>query len=151
QPLAGIITNAGTCLRMLAADPPNVEGARETARRTIRDGNRAADVIARLRSLFTQRETAPEPIDLNHAVREIIALSWNDMQRNRIVLRNDLADNLPPVAGDRVQLQQVIMNLLRNATDAMSTVSDRTRRLTVATELDGDNSVRLSVHDTGVG
>ena len=81
QPLSGIITNAGTCLRMLAADPPNVEGARETARRTIRDGNRAADVITRLRALFSKDTAAIEPVDLNEAVREVIALSSGDLQR----------------------------------------------------------------------
>ncbi len=74
QPLSGIITNASACLRMLAADPPNVDGARETARRTIRDGNRAADVIARLRALFSKRTTTIEPVDLNEAAREVIAL-----------------------------------------------------------------------------
>ena len=79
QPLSGIITNAGTCLRMLAADPPNVEGARETARRTIRDGNRAADVITRLRALFSKRAPTVEPVDLNEAAREVIALSWGDL------------------------------------------------------------------------
>ena len=128
QPLSGIITNASTCLRMLAADPPNIDGAQETARRTIRDGNRAADVIARLRALFSKRTAAIEPVDLNEAVREVIALSWGDLQRSRVVLRTELADGLPPVGGDRVQLQQVIMNLLRNAADAMSGIDDRPRR-----------------------
>src|SRR4029077_15287759 len=86
QPLAGIVTNASTCLRMLAVDPPNVEGARETARRTIRDGNRAADVIARLRQLFSKRAVTIEAVDLNDAVREVVALSWGDLQRSRVVL-----------------------------------------------------------------
>jgi signal transduction histidine kinase len=126
QPLSGIITNAGTCLRMLDADPPNLEGARETARRTIRDGNRAADVIARLRTLFSNNELALEPWDLNEATREVIALSSTDLQRNRIVLRAELAGDLPIVTGDRIQIQQVILNLLRNAFDAMIDVSDST-------------------------
>ncbi|UVC11886.1 PAS domain-containing protein [Rhizobium sp. TH2] len=150
QPLSGIITNAGTCLRMLAADPPNMDGARETARRTIRDGNRAADVIKRLRALFSKRTTV-RPVDLNAAVREVIELLWSDLQANRVVLRTAFADNLPFVSGDRVQLQQVIMNLLRNATDAMGDVGDRPRRLLVSTELDEDDHVRLSVQDAGVG
>jgi C4-dicarboxylate-specific signal transduction histidine kinase len=115
QPLSGIITNAGTCLRMLAADPPNVDGARETARRTIRDGNRASDVITRLRALFSNKETTTESVDLNEATREVIALSLSELQRSRVILRAELADDLPPVTGDRVQLQQVILNLLRNA------------------------------------
>jgi PAS domain S-box-containing protein len=151
QPLAGIVTNAGTCLRMLAADPPNIDGALETARRTIRDGNRAAEVIARLRALFSKRPTATEEVDLNDAAREVIALSLGDLQRNRVVLRTEFADELPPVSGDRVQLQQVIMNLFRNAMDAMSTVQDRPRQLIVATGFDANDQVRLSVQDVGVG
>jgi PAS domain S-box-containing protein len=151
QPLAGIITNASTCLRMLAADPPNVDGARETARRTIRDGNRAADVIARLRALFGKRSVAIEPVDLNEAVREVIALSWGDLQRSRVIVRTELNDELPPVGGDRVQLQQVIMNLLRNAADAMASVQDRPRQVLVKTELYEDGQVRLAVEDAGVG
>ena len=125
QPLSGIITNASTCLRMLAADPPNVDGARETARRTIRDGNRASDVITRLRALFSKKDATTESVDLNEATREVIALSLSELQRNRVILRPELADDLPPVTGDRVQLQQVILNLLRNASDAMSGVDDR--------------------------
>ncbi len=151
QPLSGIITNAGTCLRMLAATPPNVDGARETARRTIRDGNRAADVIARLRALFSKRTAAIEPVDLNEAAREVIALLWSDVQRARVILRTELADGLPLVGGDRIQLQQVIMNLLRNAVDAMSGVNDRPRRLVIRTEADEGDHVRLSVQDAGVG
>ena len=99
QPLSGIITNAGTCLRMLESDPPNIDGARETARRTLRDGNRAADVISRLRALFSKKEFALEPLDLNEATREVIALSVSDLQRNRVTLRSEFAEDLPPVTG----------------------------------------------------
>ena len=151
QPLSGIITNAGTCLRMLAADPPDIPGARETARRTIRDGNRAADVITRLRALFSKKAFTLEPLDLNDATREVIALSWSDLQRNRVILQSELADDLPRVTGDRVQLQQVILNLLRNASDAMVGVDDRPRQLLVRTERENGDRVRVTVRDAGSG
>jgi len=151
QPLSGIVTNAGTCLRMLDANPPNLEGARETARRTIRDANRTSDVIARLRKLYSKREPVPEITDLNEATREVISLSLNELQKNQVVLRQDLAQDLPPVMGDRIQLQQVILNLIRNASDAMSTIDDRPRELIVKTDLDESGGVRLSVKDSGVG
>jgi len=151
QPLSGIITNAGTCLRMLAADPPNVDGARETARRTIRDGNRAAEVITRLRALYGKKDPTIESVDLNEAAREVLALSLSELQRNRVLVQQELGDGLPPVAGNRVQLQQVILNLLRNASDAMSAVDDRPRQLLIRTEGDEDDHVRLTVKDAGVG
>jgi PAS domain S-box-containing protein len=151
QPLSGIITNASTCRRMLDGDPPNVEGARETARRIIRDGNRASDVITRLRALFSRKEFALEPLDLNEAAREVIALSLSDLQRSRVVLLSNLADNLPTVMGDRVQVQQVILNLLRNGVDAMTTVEDRPRELLIRTERSENDQVRLTVKDVGVG
>jgi PAS domain S-box-containing protein len=151
QPLSGIITNASTCLRMLAADPPNVEGARETARRTIRDGNRASDVITRLRALFAKKEPANEPVDRNEATHEVITLLQSELQRSRVILRAALSDEIPPVTGDRVQLQQVILNLLRNASEAMTGIDDRPRQLVIRTERDDDDRVRLSVQDAGVG
>ena len=151
QPLSGIITNANTCLKMLAADPPNVLGAQETARRTVRDGNRAADIINRLRSLFGKRDPTSEPVDLNDAAREIIALSWSDLQRGRVTVRAELAEDLPLVMGDRVQLQQVILNLLLNAADAMSGVDDRPRQAVIKTERLDSDSVGLAVQDVGVG
>ena len=151
QPLASLITNASICLRRLNADPPNIDGARETVLRTIRDGNRASDVITRLRALFKKREFTLESLDLNDAAREVIALAWNDLQRNRVVLRSELADDLPPVMGDRVQLQQVTLNLLRNASDAMVDVQDRPRQLLIRTHREADDRVCLSVRDAGCG
>jgi C4-dicarboxylate-specific signal transduction histidine kinase len=151
QPLSGIITNAGTCLRMLDADPPNVDAARETAKRTIRDGHRASEVMTRLRALFSKREFALEPLNLNDAIQEVIALSRGECQRNRIMIQLELAEDLPNVSGDRVQLQQVILNLLRNALDAMVDVHDRQRQLLIRTERDGGDRVRVTVRDAGVG
>jgi len=151
QPLSGVVTNASTCLRMLGGDPPNIEGARETARRTIRDGNRAAEVISRLRALYSGRETKSELVDLNEAAREVIALSLSELQRHGVVVRSEFAEHLAPAMGDRVQLQQVVLNLVRNASEAMSTVDDRPRELLVKTEQDERHAVRLSVRDAGVG
>jgi PAS domain S-box-containing protein len=151
QPLSGIITNASTCVRMLDADPPNVDGARETAKRTIRDGRRASDVISRLRALFTSKEATTELVDLNEATREVIALSRSELERNRVTTRTELADELPPITGDRVQLQQVILNLLRNGSDAMSRVDDRPRELLFRTEVEEGDRVRVSVQDAGIG
>ena len=146
-----MFTNCSTCLRMLTADPPNLDGVRETARRTMRDGNRASAVIARLHALFSKKDTTIEMLDLNEAVREVIALSLSELQRHRVILRPELADNLPLVTGDRVQLQQVILNLLQNASDAMSTVDDRPRDLLIRTEREEGDWVRFSMKDAGVG
>jgi PAS domain S-box-containing protein len=152
QPLAGIITNASTCLRMLGADPPNIDGARETARRTIRDGNRAADVITRLRALFSKKAAATETVDLNEATREVLSLVYGDLLRNKVILRAELEDAYPLlVTGDRVQLQQVILNLVRNAWDAMSEVNDRPRDLHIRVDLDQHGRARLTVRDAGSG
>ena len=151
QPLTGIITNCSTCLAMLTTEPMNIDGAREAVRRTMRDGNRAADVIARLRALFSKKEPATEAVDLNEATREVIALSLGDFQKSRVILRTELADDLQSVAADRVQLQQVVLNLLRNALDAMNAVDDRPRELLIKTERDAGDRVRLSVKDAGIG
>jgi signal transduction histidine kinase len=136
---------------MLSADPPNVDGARETVRRTIRDGNRVSDVITRLRALFSRKELTLESLDLSEATREVVALSLSDLQRNRVVLQSQLADDLPPVTGDRVQLQHVILNLLRNASDAMVAIHDRPRQLVIETEREDGERVRLTVRDAGIG
>jgi signal transduction histidine kinase len=151
QPLSGIITNASTCMRMLDAEPPNVDGARETVKRTIRDGRRAADVVTRLRALFTKKEPAAELVDLNEATSEVIALSRAELERNGVIMRTELAAELPLVTGDRVQLQQVILNLLRNGSDAMSSVDNRPRELLFRTEVEEGDRVRLNVQDAGIG
>ena len=151
QPLSGIITNASTCLRMLDADPPNVAGARVTAQRTLRDGNRASDVITRLRALFGKQSATTESVDVNEGTREVIALSRSELESAGVILRTDLAEDLPRVTGDRVQLQQVILNLLRNASDAMSGVDDRPRQLLIRTEREGGDRVRVTVRDAGAG
>jgi signal transduction histidine kinase len=151
QPLAGIVTNASTCLELLRSDPPDLDAARETARRTIRDGERASEVIARLRALFGKRGATTESVDLNGAAREVIALMLNDLHRRRVTLHTEFADELPMVTGDRVQLQQVILNLLLNAAEAMSPIEGRPRQVLIRSEPDADDQVRLSVQDTGVG
>jgi len=104
-----------------------------------------------LRALFSKKDAATESVNLNEATREVIAVSLTELQKNRVVLRSELADDLPLVTGDRVQLQQVILNLLRNASDAMSAVEDRPRQLLIRTERDEDDRVRLTVQDSGVG
>ena len=151
QPLFSITTNASTCLRMLGGEPANLEGACEMARRIIRDGNRASEVITRLRAMFVKREPTTEPVDLNEATKEVVALSIRELRRAQVTLHTDLAEDLPQVTGDRVQLQQVILNLFLNAADAMNSVLDRPRQLVIKTERDGGEHVRLSVEDTGVG
>ncbi len=141
QPLSGIITNASTCLRMLKSDPPNIDGARETVQRTIRDGNRASEVITRLRTLFSKKQIDVEPLDLNEAAREVIALLSGELQKNNVILKQEFSDHLPTVNGDRVQLQQVILNLLRNASDAMVTIK---RPAKTATHSHGNSTASRS-------
>ena len=151
QPLTSILTNARMCERMLAADPPNIDAAREAARRTLRDGTRASDVLARLRALFSKQELAWQSVDLNEATREVIAQSLVDLQRAGVVLQSDFADDLPRITGDLVQLQQVISNLLRNAADAMLGIDDRPRLLLIRTERHGRDLVGVTVRDAGIG
>jgi len=151
QPLSGVITNASTCLRQLAADPPCIEGAIDTAKRTIRDGHRAADVMTRVRALFSNKATVSEWVNLNDATREVIALSQSTLKSSRVMLKAELLDDMPLVMGDRVQLQQVILNLLMNAAEAMREVDDRPRQVVIRTERDSGDRVRLTVRDSGVG
>ena len=108
-------------------------------------------MITRLRALFARHDTTTESVDLNDATREVLALSRTELQQGRILVGLELDDTLPRVTGDRIQLQQVILNLLRNAADAMATIDDRARALLIRTEVDGADHVRLSVHDSGIG
>jgi len=151
QPLAGIITNSSTCLRMLATDPPDVAGALVTAQRNLRDGNRASEVIKRLRSLYARRPPALEPVDLQEIAREVLALLASELQRRRVIVRTEFAPGVPPVAADRVQLQQVILNLVLNAADAMDDVTDRVRELAIRTLPGVEGEVLLVVRDAGPG
>ncbi len=120
-------------------------------KRKYNGGNRASEIIARLRTLFSKKEAAAESVELNEAAREVLALSSDELQRNHVILRREFANDIPRTTGDRVQLQQVILNLLRNASDAMSGVEDRPRVLVIRTEKDEGDGVRLTVRDSGVG
>jgi signal transduction histidine kinase/CheY-like chemotaxis protein len=151
QPLAGIVTNANAGLRWLAGELPNINEAREAIRRIIRDGNRAGDVIARMRALFEKARTVKECLDINEAIEEVVILTQSEARRNRVALRLELAAELPPVMGDRVQLHQVIMNLILNAIEAMSTVEDRARDLVIRTRRGKDTEVHVAVQDSGIG
>lgn len=150
QPLSGILANANACVRLLALDPPNIASATDTARRTIRDTMRATEVIKRLRAMFSRQSPTMEEIDLNEIAREVIALSTRDMREKFIDLEARLAPELPSVRGDRIQLQQVILNLVLNGIEAMAEIEGRPRRLLVRTSPDED-MLTLSIMDAGVG
>ena len=151
QPLTSLVTNASTCVRMLSANPPNLDLARTTAQRTIRDANRASEVIQRLRAMFVRNEPAAEAVDLNEAAAEVLALTSSELLSARVEVEADFADALPHIRGDRIQLQQVMLNLVLNARDAMLAVDDRARTLRIATTADEPGQVRFSVRDAGSG
>jgi PAS domain S-box-containing protein len=151
QPLAAVVTNGNAGVRWLAAATPNVDEAREAFGRIIRDGNRASAVIARIRALLTKTIVEKEPLDVNEAIEDIMALAQGEVRRNGVLLRTELAGDLPPVLGDRVQLQQVVLNLIINGIEAMSAVEDRCRELVVTTQKDQVDKVRISVQDFGIG
>jgi PAS domain S-box-containing protein len=154
QPIAGVVLNGNACLRWLAKldkNPTNLAEAREAVQRIIRDGTRAGQVIARIRSLFKNMETVKEPLDINEAIHEIIVLARSDMDKKRVALKLDLAADLPRVMGDRVQLQQVMLNLILNGIDAMSTVDIRPRELGIQTGVTEKAEVLVTVCDCGCG
>jgi len=151
QPLSGIITNASACLRLLSANPPDIGGAIKTAERSIRDGNRAAEVIKRLHPFYRNNGSTLEPLDLNDAAREVIAICSHDLQRRQIVLTAEFSSALQPVIGDRIQLQQVILNLVLNAADAVEEGERMPRRIFVETSEAEPGRAQLVVRDTGPG
>jgi PAS domain S-box-containing protein len=151
QPIAGVVMNASSCLRWLAADPPDIEEARLAARRIIRDGERAGNVITRIRALASKTDNAKERLDMNETIRAVIVLARDELYRNRVRLRTEFEEDLSPVLGDRVQLQQVVLNLVINAIESMSEVADRPRELIISTENDEGGQVRVTVRDSGIG
>ena len=150
QPIAAALTNANTCLRWLTRDHPDLEEAREAASRIVKDATRAAGIISRVRLLFKKGTPQRELVDVNEAIREMIVLLRSEATRYNITVRMELAADLPLIMGDRVQLQQVLMNLIVNGIDAMKEV-DAARRLAVKSHRTEEEEVLVSVSDTGVG
>jgi PAS domain S-box-containing protein len=150
QPIAAAVTDANTCLRWLTRDQPDLEEAREAASRMAKDATRAADIISRIRLLFKKVSPQRELVDVNEVVREMIVLLRSEATRYSISVRAELTSDLPQVMGDRVQLQQVMMNLIMNGIDAMSDV-DGSRELIISSQRAEDEQLMVSVSDTGVG
>jgi signal transduction histidine kinase len=151
QPIAATLTNAHAGLRWLGAQPPDLEEARQALGRIVRDGSRAGEVIDRIRALVKKVSPRRELLDINEVIREVIALTQTEVQHNRVRLQTRLADDLPLVPADRVQLQQVIMNLIINAIEAMAAASDGRRELTIVSGIDNTSGVSVDVQDTGPG
>jgi len=150
QPLSTVIANAEACVRMLGAQSLDLEGARDAAFRTVQEGKRAAAVLQRMWSLFAKTEARNEPVDLNETASAALLLSSQELQLRRVIVRRELEADLPRISGDASQLEQVILNLVTNAADAMNEIHDRPRELVVRTER-GEGHVRLSVQDAGQG
>jgi signal transduction histidine kinase len=139
-------------VRLLAGDEPKVEEAREAVRDIIRDGKRAGEVIARIRAMTKRTALPKEKLDLNETIREVLAIAGDEAKRKSVVIRTQFADDRAPVFADRVQLQQVLLNLVINAMDAMSSVADRARQLVIATQrIDYQDRVQVTVEDSGIG
>ena len=151
QPLSAVVTNAEACLRWLAGSAPNIEKACEAAGRVVRDGKRAGEVIAQIRALCRKSGIQKQLLDINEAIEEVLALVQGEVRTKRVALRADLATRLPVVVGDRVQLQQVVLNLMMNGIEAMSSVRDRPRELVIRTQEGEDDQVVVTVQDSGTG
>lgn len=151
QPLTGLVSSGHACLRWLAGETPNLEAARRAVERMINDGSRAGEVISRIRAMVRKSPPRREQLNINDAIMEVIALIRSEVQRNRISLRTELSNDLPLVPGDRIQLQQVILNLIVNAIEAMSGVGQPQRELLIASVQDGSNDVLVTVRDSGTG
>jgi PAS domain S-box-containing protein len=151
QPLGAMIASAGACTRWLAAQPPNLAEARATLANIATDGARARDVVGRIRALTKRQMVRMQPLDLNRELLEVLALTEHESRTHRIVPRTELDPALPRVLGDRIQIQQVLINLVLNAAEAMSAVDDRPRLLTLVSRRDGLDAILLEVRDTGSG
>jgi C4-dicarboxylate-specific signal transduction histidine kinase len=151
QPLGSIVMSGDACLRWLTAKPPNLDEVRQAVEAIIRDGTRASSVLVRIRGLLRRGERLRERSNINEIIREVIALSEGELRRNGVSLRTEMPGNLPPVVVDRVLLQQVILNLMMNAVEAMRAVSDRARLLRIRTEEQPAGSIVVRVQDSGVG
>jgi signal transduction histidine kinase len=151
QPLSGIVSNGSACLRFLAGDPPNVAEVREAIRDIVRDGKRAGEVIARIRAMTKRAATPRERLDLNETIQDVLALVGDEVKKKSVIIQTQFADDLSPVSADRVQLQQVILNLVMNAIEAMSSVGDRARELVMTTRNVDLEQVQVTVEDSGIG
>jgi PAS domain S-box-containing protein len=151
QPLSGVVSNGSACLRWLAGDTPNVEEGREAARRIVRDGKRAAEIIARIRALTKRTAEHQERLDLNETIREVLPLVGDEAKKRSVIIRTFLAEEIFPVVGDRVQLQQVILNLVMNGLEAMSTITDQPRELAITSGHADQGCVEVMIRDSGIG
>src|SRR5580658_7228218 len=151
QPLAAVVANADACVAWLSRQEPNLSEARAAAERTIQGATRASEVIVRIRSLINK--TAPERIriQINEIIEEVVALADRQASRNEVSVVTELTPDLPLVVGDRIQLQQVILNLMLNGIEAMSGVNDRSRRLVVRSRMQDAEQIRVSIEDCGIG
>jgi len=151
QPLAAVVTNGQAGLRWLALEPPRLDEARAAVERIVREGNRASEVIQRIRALAKKNPTLMVSLDINDVIREAILLVQREVSSHRVSLRTELASALPAVLGDRIQLQQVVVNLVINGVDAMATITDRPREILIQSQPHEKREVLVAVRDSGVG